>query len=568
MPYLYASMTTEYHQIEARIEEAVAYQSELSQSLKITVLATTFGVPYQRLRRRLQGSESRSTRSPTNMRLSNDEEEVLLTYLRRCERLGVHARVQAVTISANSLLRRSHVGTEPAPRVTSNWTSRFLKRHPTFKKRRQIPQEAIRAAAYDLEDIGSWFTRLGTLLQEHSIQPEDCWNMDETGFRIGIGKGHYILTEHPERAHALPMASNRESLTVVEAINAAGSAAPAMLVIAAKTHQAAWFESLHDDTLVGVADTGYMNDELMLAWIAHFERHSACHQRGLWRLLLLDGYGSHHTLEFITYCEGHRIIPFGLPSHSTHFLQPLDVVVFQPYKHWHAEAVDRSARLGCSDYNKLEFFSDFEWFRRQALSPSTIKSAFEKTGIWPFNPTPIIELVRTRIATIRQPQTPSPPSAEHSSGLATPRTVRTLKRRFAAVFDSALDEALRTRLAPILRGAVIQALEGAEAIDELQFTTVAQAASRNRSLQKRTQLQRGGVLTAANARSMVRTREDDEIEKARKVIQRADDAEYKQRCNKVISLIQPVLWRPLYKQYRTKFTPQWLRVTDELRANR
>jgi hypothetical protein len=63
-----------------------------------------------------------------------------------------------------------------------------------------------------------------------------------------------------------------------------------------------------------------------------------------------------------------------------------------------------------------------------------------------------------------------------------PRTVRTLKRRFEAILDKTLDEALCTRLAPILRSAVIQALEGAEAIDELQYTTVAQAASRARSL--------------------------------------------------------------------------------------
>jgi hypothetical protein len=560
-------MTSEYHHSEARIQRAVEHQSTLDKPLPVTKLATIFNAPYNRLRKRLQGTESRSTRSPTNMRLSSDQEEVLLTYLRRCERFGVHARTRAITISANSVLRRSHKGTKPVPTVTANWTSRFLKRHPTFVKRRQVPQEAVRAAAYDLDDIESWFARLGALLEEYGIQPEDCWNMDETGFRIGIGKGHYILTEHPERAHCLPIASNRESLTAVEAISAAGNAAPAMLVISAKTHQAAWFESLHDDTLVGVADTGYMNDELMLAWIAHFERHSARQQRGRWRLLLLDGYGSHHTLEFITYCEEHRIIPFGLPSHSTHFLQPLDVVVFQPYKHWHAEAVDRSARLGCSDYNKLEFFSDFEWFRRQALSPSTIKSAFEKTGIWPYNPTPIIELVRMRIAALRQPQTPL--TANSSSGLATPRTVRTLDRRFQAILDDeTLNHALRERLEPILRGAAIQALEGAEAIDELQYTTVAQAASRNRSLQKRSHLQRGGVLTAANARAMVRTREDGEIEKARKLVRRADEAEYKQRAIKAMSFIKPALWRPLYKQHRTKFMPQWLHVMDELRAKR
>jgi len=101
--------------------------------------------------------------------------------------------------------------------------------------------------------------------------------MDETGFRIGISKGYYILIEHPKQVHSLPMASNCESLTVVEAISAAGEVVPTMLVIVAKTYQAVWFESLHNDTLVGVADTSYMNDELMLAWIAHFEKHSACY---------------------------------------------------------------------------------------------------------------------------------------------------------------------------------------------------------------------------------------------------------------------------------------------------
>jgi len=88
--------------------------------------------------------------------------------------------------------------------------------------------------------------------------------MDKTGFRIGISKGHYILIEHPKQVHSLPIASNCKSLIVVEAISAAGEVVPVILVIAAKTHQAAWFKSLYNDTLIGVADTGYMNDKLML----------------------------------------------------------------------------------------------------------------------------------------------------------------------------------------------------------------------------------------------------------------------------------------------------------------
>jgi len=51
-----------------------------------------------------------------------------------------------------------------------------------------------------------------------------------------------------------------------------------------------------------------------------------------------------------------------------------------------------------------------------------------------------------------------------------------------------LDPALRDRLSPILRGATIQALEGAEAIEELHHTTVASAARTARNLQKRTHL--------------------------------------------------------------------------------
>jgi hypothetical protein len=76
-------------------------------------------------------------------------------------------------------------------------------------------------------------------------------------------------------------------------------------------------------------------------------------------------------------------------------------------------------------------------------------------------------LVRTRITAIRRLQTLVLVLAEYSSGLVTPRTVRTLKRRFKAILDKTLDKALRTRLALILYSIVIQALEGAKAIDKL-----------------------------------------------------------------------------------------------------
>jgi hypothetical protein len=60
--------------------------------------------------------------------------------------------------------------------------------------------------------------------------------MDETSFRIGISKGHYILIEHPKQVYSLLIASNRESLTIVEAISVASEVVPTMLIIIAKTY--------------------------------------------------------------------------------------------------------------------------------------------------------------------------------------------------------------------------------------------------------------------------------------------------------------------------------------------
>ncbi len=88
----------------------------------------------------------------------------------------------------------------------------------------------------------------------------------------------------------------------------------------------------------------------------------------------MDGYGSHHTREFLFYCEDHKIIPFDLPSHTTHLLQPLDVCVFQPLKHWHSEAVNEAIQTGDETFTKIEFLAAFNGFRSKAFKETTIRS--------------------------------------------------------------------------------------------------------------------------------------------------------------------------------------------------
>ena len=207
--------------------------------------------------------------------------------------------------------------------------------------------------------------------------------MDETGFQIGVRKDQLIITKR-KRAHYFSMPENRESATVIEAISTGGHYLLVFLILSGQLYMTQWYtvEELHGQTILQTATTGYSNDEISLGWLAHFNEHSAKTSLGVKRLLVLDGHGSHHTKQFIQYCDDNSIIPFSMPLHLTHLLQPLDAVVFQPLKHYHAKALNIMVRDGLVNITKLEFLSCIEDVRRQAFKESTILSAFQKTGIW------------------------------------------------------------------------------------------------------------------------------------------------------------------------------------------
>ena len=164
-----------------------------------------------------------------------------------------------------------------------------------------------------------------------------------------------------------------------------------MIIVTAAQHLEPWFTSnLADDILVRVSDSGYSCDALSLEWLKHFECFSAKRQVGAWQLLLFDGHGSYYTLEFVKYCNTHKIIFFCLLLHTTHLLQPLDVVVFQPYKHDHAKAIDSAICTGCSDFHKIKFFVVITSICQQTFKKSTILSSFCQTSLIPFDSNMII----------------------------------------------------------------------------------------------------------------------------------------------------------------------------------
>lgn len=167
-----------------------------------------------------------------------------------------------------------------------------------------------------------YFNRLQRAISEYGIEANGMWNMDETGFQIGVGRGKQVVTQKRRVGCTLSVPINREFATCVESVSAAGECIPGFVILTGKVHQAKWYKEpkVPDDMVIGVSESGYTNDHLCLDWLKHFDHYTKNKTTGAYRLLIIDGYGSHHIEEFIDYCIENKIVPFGLPPHLSHIL--------------------------------------------------------------------------------------------------------------------------------------------------------------------------------------------------------------------------------------------------------
>ena len=174
----------------------------------------------------------------------------------------------------------------------------------------------------------------------------------------------------------------------------------------------------------------------------------------------------------------------GLPSHTTDILQPLDVGVFQPLKHYHSQAVNNAVALGDETFTKVEFLNVFNIFKAQAFKPATIRSAWAKCGLIPYNPSRVIDAIR-EISTEHRPTIPpqQPWSFGEWDTQTTPHGLHMLTAHGCELkYASDIPSHLRTSIEKYVRGAISSARYAALVKEQLDRT---QTAENTRKARKR-----------------------------------------------------------------------------------
>jgi hypothetical protein len=201
-----------------------------------------------------------------------------------------------------------------------------------------------------------------------------------------------------ERLRLTSRMGNREWITLLACICADGSAlAPALIYQSGSgSIQDTWLQALRpeDQVYISSSPSGWTNNDIGLSWLKQvFDRSTKEKAGRSYRLLILDGHGSHLTMDFIEYCNQNRILLAVYPPHSTHTLQPLDVVMFKPFSSAYSNQVAAFMERcqGLTSMSKRDFYPMFMAAWEASFKKETILKAFEATGLSPLKPEVILK---------------------------------------------------------------------------------------------------------------------------------------------------------------------------------
>jgi hypothetical protein len=391
--------------------------------------AAIYNIPRTTLRYRLKGIQQKAEICPASIKLSPNEEESLVKWILDLAKRGLPPRPSLVRQMADHLLSK-----DGNQQVGKNWVYKLVNRRPELKSRFSRRYNYERAKCEDIKLIQEHFDRVQDTIQEYGILPEDIYNFDETGFAMGLCATAKVITgsDRYSRPHLL-QPGNREWVTAIEAVNAMGWALPSYIIFKATTFiQYGWFDTLPDDWRLDISDNGWTTDAIGMKWLTKvFIPITNARTTGRYRMLILDGHGSHLTPQFDQICTENHIIPVCMPPHSSHLLQPLDVSCFAVLKRQYGQLVEQRMRLGFNHIDKHDFLTAFPTARMMAYKAENIRNGFAATGLVPFDPNRVYQQLDTQI------RTPTPPasgqSSSSSSCFQTPYKPRHIRHEISAI---------------------------------------------------------------------------------------------------------------------------------------
>jgi hypothetical protein len=216
--------------------------------------------------------------------------------------------------------------------------------------------------------------------------------MDETGIAAGVCTNTRVLAKSSKKKAYTKTPDNREWVSIVECVSARGQKTRCLVIFKGKTLQTSWYEvDMVPDWLYTTSENGWTSNAIGVEWLQKIFIPETTTTDNRYRLLILDGHGSHAQIEFLWICKQHQIELLFLPPHSSHVLQPLDLAPFSSVKSsYRRQIMDLSALDDAAPVKKAQFVRCYHQARQEGLTERVIRSGWRAAGICPYNPVKVL----------------------------------------------------------------------------------------------------------------------------------------------------------------------------------
>lgn len=183
--------------------------------------------------------------------------------------------------------------------------------------------------------ICRWFSEVEILLNDYKEvlnDPERIFNMDETGMCPTTTRA-VVIAEQGKPAYNVSASSDKENITILFTVNAAGEIAPSLTVFAYEPLPKNCIDKAPKGWRIGKTENGWMTSASFFEYFANiFHPYLLEKQTTFPVIVFLDEHKSHMSYHLSEFCKAKDIILVCLPPNTTHIMQPLDVAFFAPLK--------------------------------------------------------------------------------------------------------------------------------------------------------------------------------------------------------------------------------------------
>jgi hypothetical protein len=388
--------------------------------------ARAYGIPRSSLQSRMQGRQSHATAHSNQQRLTPEQEASLVDWILVEDSRAKppsHLRVREMA------MRILHMNGDYRP-LGKMWVPHFISRNPRISSMVGRSIESSRTTAANYDTIQAFLQLFERTRVELGIQLEDIWNMDETGVALGVCTNSQVLASSKKKKAYKSSPEDREWVSIIEVISAAGQRLQCLVIFKGKHLQTTWFPVKDTpDWLYTTSENGWTSQKIGYEWLQRiFIPGSVPSSKG-YRLLILDGHGSHVPIDFMILCKEHKIHLLYLPAHASHLLQPLDLAPFSVLKtRYRRQISDLSALDDAAPVKKERFVVAYNQAREEGLSSRVIRAGWRAAGLSPYNPS----LVLSSSQIVGRPVTPPPPDYpldQENQYITTPKSAQALHQQ-------------------------------------------------------------------------------------------------------------------------------------------